>query len=354
MQGPPRHPKAQLRGLAGVLAILCGLAVTERVGAATVSVSPGASIQAAIAAAAPGDIIEVAAGTFTENIDFQGKAVTVRGSGDETVLRGTGAGPVVTLASGEGMGSVLDSVTVTGGRADRGGGIAIVDASPVIVRAVIIENRASQQGSGVLIAGNSTARLYNSVIAYNRRDGSGDPHGVEVVDASPTLVNNTIVRGDSNGIVARGTAAPVIMNNVIAFNGARVAGERRGRGICDFSGGRAVIQYNDFHKNRIAALLRDGRDWRKIRAFQRRAGDLLIVGNIDAAPGFRRRPRRRAAAARISDMLLRRRRARARDRGNPDPACNDLDGTRNTMGFTGGPFAPGSSAVPGAAACGAP
>ncbi len=26
------------------------------------------------------------------------------------------------------------------------------------------------------------------------------------------------------------------------------------------------------------------------------------------------------------------------DAGDPDPAYNDLDGTRNDMGYTGGPF----------------
>jgi hypothetical protein len=47
------------------------------------------------------------------------------------------------------------------------------------------------------------------------------------------------------------------------------------------------------------------------------------------------------------------RRAEAIDTGDPSLACSDLDGSRNDMGFSGGPFAPGSRMVPGPDACGA-
>ena len=123
----------------------------------------------------------------------------VRGAGPQTVLRGTGTGPVVQFTSGEGNGSVLDSVTVTGGNATDGGGILIANASPLVVRNVVRDNRAASRGSGIYVSGNSVARIYNNLVAYNRTT-SGDPHGIQVSGADPVIVNNTVVRTDSNGL----------------------------------------------------------------------------------------------------------------------------------------------------------
>ncbi len=305
---------------------------------ATINVNPGESIQAAIDVAISGDTVAVSAGTYSEDIDFLGKAISVVGAGTTTVIQGTGTGSVVTFANGEGPDSILDSVFVTGGSALLGGGVTIIGASPTLVRNVVANNSASSRGSGIYIE-NSTAELYNNLIVYNFHS-SGDPHGIQIFDASPTIINNTIAKQDSNGILIRGaTSAPLIMNNVISRNGANVDGERRGRAICDFSGGDAVIQYNSFHKNRRAALLANGTDYRRIRSAQRDIDPPRLLGNVDGNPRYRRFKRNFEDATIPDDFLLRSGRGRAKDAGNPDPAFNDLDGSRNDMGFTGGPFA---------------
>lgn len=233
---------------------------------------------------------------------------------------------------------MLDSVTVTGGRSAQGGGIRIVGASPTILRCVIAGNRASARGSGVYIEASSAA-LYNNLIIYNGADG-GDPHGVEIVDASPRIINNTIARGDSNGILTRGATAALILNNVIAYNGGVTDRERRGRGICDFSPDTTVIAYNVFYRNRIGALLTDGTDFRRIRGAQLVIAPPRLEGNYDGRP-FARRPRTDIGAAVIPDDFLPGTfgRAAAVDAGHPDPAYDDRDGTRNDAGFTGGPLA---------------
>ncbi len=291
----------------------------------TIPVGPGESIQAAIDTAVDGDVIELAAGDYSERINFRGKAIRIVGAGEATVIRGVGRGPVVRFSSREGPGSVLDSVLITGGVAKRGGGIFIHNASPTVVRTVVTGNRAELQGSGIYVDGDATPFIYNNLIIYNTNDGSGDPHAVEIVGASPWVVNNTVVRSDSNGVISRG--------------------------ICDFSNGQASIHYNGFHRNTVAAILRDGRDWKKIRHLQSRRPDPLVERNIDGNPNFAARPPANADAASYSDFELAGA-GKALNRGDPAMECTDLDGTRNDLGFTGGPFATGSAELPTVGTCG--
>lgn len=303
---------------------------------------PGAfaTIQAAIDAAADGDRIIVASGTYVEDIAFAGKAIEVVGEGADTVLRGTGMGSVVTFAAGEGPASVLDGFTITGGSAPVGGGIRVSSASPTIRRNVIRENGAQTRGSGIFVEGAAAApHIHNNLIVYNRHT-AGDPHAIQVQDASPVIENNTIVRNDSNGILLAGGGTPLVVNNILAWNGSYVedAG-KRGRGICDFTPG-SIVRYNLFFRNRVAALLRGGTDYRRVRVAQAVLEDPDLVGNVDGNPQLaRRRPARTAEEATLSDFApLAVATSPIAGAGDPDPAYANADGGRNTIGHTGGPF----------------
>lgn len=337
-----RRARARCSTLAAGVVLLLA---TRPAVAGTIPVAAGESIQAAIIAASPGDVITVAPGLYAEDIDFLGKAVTVVGAGLETVVEGTGTGPVVTFASGEGTDSILDSLTITGGLADLGGGIHVAHSSPRIVRNVIYRNAARSRGSGIYVT-DSSAEILNNVVLYNHGVALGDPHSIEVVDGAPSLVNNTIVRSDSNGILLRGNSPARVMNNVIAENGSN----GRGRGICDFSaGGSAVIAYNLFWRNRVAALLTDRTDFRRVVGAEQRIGPPRLFGNVDGSPELTgRQPLpdgplhlRTPLSKLVRDLVPRAdaRRRRALDSGNPDAAFADRDGTRNDLGFTGGPHA---------------
>ena len=110
--------------------------------AAIINVPAGQpTIQGAINAASNGDTVLVAPGTYRENINFEGKAITVTSSGGPavTTINGGGNGPVVLFVSGEGTGSVLSGFTITNGNSNGGsqgwnggggGGIVVFNAAP--------------------------------------------------------------------------------------------------------------------------------------------------------------------------------------------------------------------------------
>ena len=108
-----------------------------------------ATIREAIAAASQGDEIVVAEGTYVEyEIDFLGKAITVRSTDPEdpavvssTVVDGNGAGSVFLFQSDEGPASMLAGFSITGGKGS-GGGILCSLSSPSVTGCVITGNRA--------------------------------------------------------------------------------------------------------------------------------------------------------------------------------------------------------------------
>ncbi|MFZ0802256.1 MAG: hypothetical protein WAN70_08820, partial [Terriglobales bacterium] len=137
----PRH-------FAGSLAILLMMVVSSRLLASTINVpAQQPTIQDGINAAQNGDTVLVAPGTYYENIDFKGKAVTVTSANGPkvTIIDGGGTYQVVTFQSGETLSSVLSGFTVRNGFAAfssefSAGGISIGISSPTITGNVVTEN----------------------------------------------------------------------------------------------------------------------------------------------------------------------------------------------------------------------
>jgi parallel beta-helix repeat protein len=217
---------------------LLAVAAVGTASAATLSVPTPAypTIQAAIDAAANGDVIVVAPGTYTECINFNGKAITVQSTNPTsptvvaaTIIDGNKAGSVVSFKSGEtgtsvlagltitnGTGTIVDPYTplygggvfcwqtsptltnniITGNSADDGGGVVCYDASPILTNNTISNNTATYSGGGVECLGPAaSSTLTNNTISDNQAKAGG---GVCCEISSATLANNSI-SGNSAG-----------------------------------------------------------------------------------------------------------------------------------------------------------
>lgn len=113
------------------------------------------TIAAAIAAAAGGDTILVAPGTYTgadnRDLDFEGKNIVLRAASarDSTVIDCEGLGRGFHLRSGEGPSAIIEGFIVTGGLAGRGGGAYLQGASPTIRNVAFRGNEATDAGGGM-------------------------------------------------------------------------------------------------------------------------------------------------------------------------------------------------------------
>ena len=131
------------------------------------------TIQAAINAAASGDTIIVSDGTYTENIDFKGKAITVRSANGPTttIIDGGNTSCVVRFVTGETAAAVLMGFTIQRGFASatcgsEGAGIKVAHASPTITGNIITNNKGCD-GIGIGV-GVGSPLIQNNVITWEK------------------------------------------------------------------------------------------------------------------------------------------------------------------------------------------
>jgi hypothetical protein len=117
------------------------------------------SVQAAVDAASPGSVVLLAKGVHAGPVDMRGKAITLRGEWGSEYTSLLGGDGVIRCMSGEGPGTVIEGITIAGGKGlvcdddvRRGGGVYIDGGSPIIRRCMIVGNEADR-GAGVWIRG---------------------------------------------------------------------------------------------------------------------------------------------------------------------------------------------------------
>ena len=135
------------------------------------------TIQEGINVTVNGDTVLVQPGTYVENINYNGKNITVASLFlttqdttyiSQTVIDGNQDGSVVTFESGEDSTAVLCGFTITNGSASSGGGIDCVDSSPNVDNVMITCNIASGfMGGGGISCLNSSLYLKNVTLIGN-------------------------------------------------------------------------------------------------------------------------------------------------------------------------------------------
>ncbi len=199
-------------------------------------------IQAAIDDAATGDVIEASRGTYSEYIDFLGKAVTVKSTEPinwegitSTIIDAYNYRDLfidaVAFAANEDTDSVLRGFTITS-RA-YGYGIYCEGSSPTISRCLITNSGTSTGRAGMYCYDYASPRVTNCVLAENGSAGGGGMHNrmnsnpivthctfwyngryansyeMWNVDSSP-IVTNCIFWGEGYQILNHGSSNPTV------------------------------------------------------------------------------------------------------------------------------------------------
>ena len=184
-------------------------------------------IQAAVDAATDGDKVLVAPGTYYENIDFLGKAITVESETipEETIIDAGGSGSVVTFALGEDRNSILRGFFLRGGINDiYGGGVRIRRASPVIEQNIIEYNSSISGGGGISVSSGSPLIQDNRI-----RNNTGGTGGIfvsgygeaQIID---NIIENNTANYNGGGICLNSAGKPRVEGNIIRGNQAHLSG----------------------------------------------------------------------------------------------------------------------------------
>lgn len=194
--------------------------------------NPFIRIQDAIDAALAGDTVLIHPGTYsgTGNYELSPGGIDIRiqsiDPNDPAVVASTIVDPALmgrafNISNGETSACIIAGLTVTNGRAGRGGGLYCFGSSPTVDKCVFVKNTATLQG-GAMYLYDSAAAISNCVIVSN--SASTDGGGIEWWDSSFTIRNCIISHNRATGLGQGGgidivrCPEAVIINCTIAAN----------------------------------------------------------------------------------------------------------------------------------------
>lgn len=228
-------------------------------GAATLKVPQQyGSVQAAIDAASNGDVIRVAAGTYSENLNIDGKGLSLIGAGAETtILDGGRRERVIRVQSSVPVGAVtIAGFTIRNGSAgggevpSYGGGLWASDVD-VIVRDNKFTGNSACMGLALLVQGRSVTLLRNKIVANTAPSGCAFEAVALLLEGDSVVDQNVIADHPSAGVLLNTTAKAIVRRNIIRNNTEDPAIAGRGWGGFGSSSylAQLVLENNLFEHN---------------------------------------------------------------------------------------------------------
>ena len=242
-----------------------------------------------------GDSIFVGPGEYHDALKMVGKNVLIESMEgfEKTVLAHR-----VEMNDGTLKGfSIIDGV---GAGKDNGGGIYAV-GNATIRNCYVGQNKTGNHGGGIFLK--DKASLFNSILYDNHSDASN--HNLFISNATGQVINNTFVLTD--GVEGNNVTAYNLKSGFVFLNNIMLYGTTFALDTTITSHSSVIIDYS-----RMASVSISGPN--------------LIMDDpklIDLTPSA-------FYLAKNSPCI---------HAGHPDEKYNNLDGSRNTMGFTGGPNA---------------